>query len=276
MTSSQTQLDLAPDSTAMRTPQLLEALRGHYLKPGEPRQGAVFLTEVTAPNRVNRADAIHVGLWPSRGYTVDVHELKTSRADFRRELDSPAKADAWWAHSSTFWIVAPDVTIAPPELLPPGWGLMVPGRSRRFRVVVKAEHRDLKPTTALLAALLISMETDRESLLERQRRTLEDRHYQDMQVVRATAAQGTLPHSMRERLRHLDALEAAIGFKLSDYDFTSDEVSVKTLSAALRELVLEGKAARGVDQVLDRLAKEAEWLKKAVAQARKDLGGGAS
>lgn len=157
MTETQTQLDLtevAAADASMPTHVLLDALRDHYIMPGKYRPGAVFLTEVTAPDRVHRADAIHVGLWASRGYTVDVHELKTSRADFQRELDKPDKAEAWWENSNTFWIVAPNTRVAPPELLPPGWGLMTPGgRGRRFKVVVKAEYRDLRPTTALLAAL---------------------------------------------------------------------------------------------------------------------------
>jgi hypothetical protein len=144
----------------MNTTDLLNALRNHYIKPGDNRPGCVLLTEVTTPNRSNRADAIHVGVWASRGYTVDVHELKVSRADFQRELDKPAKAEAWWPHSNTFWIVAPDIGVAPPELLPNGWGLMVPGsRGRRFKTVVEPERRSLQPSTALLAALLVSMET---------------------------------------------------------------------------------------------------------------------
>lgn len=274
--ADQTQLDVTLAAPTMRTSQLLDALRDHFIKPHESRPGAVFLTEVTAPDRTHRADAVHVGLWASRGYTVDVCELKTSHADFKRELDDPAKAEAWWANSSTFWIVAPSTAVAPPEMLPKGWGLMVPGaRGRRFRIVVKAEERDLRPTTALLAALLVSMETDRNKELERQRQRLNDAHYQDMQAARQKAALAQLPHSVSERLKHLDALEQLIGFKLSGYDFDRDEASVKTMGAALREVIVEKKAAHGVKYVLDRLDAQANDLKKAVAAARRDLGGAA-
>lgn len=260
----------------LNTFQLLDALREHFIDPRQSLPGAVFLTEVTAPNRVNRADAVHVGLWASRGYTVDVCELKTSRADFQRELDKPAKAEAWWPHSNTFWIVAPNVSVAPPELLPPGWGLMVPGKARRFRQVVKAAYREFQPTTALLAALLTSTETDRVKAVERERTRLKDQHRRAEQEIRRVAAiEGASPE-IRDRLKHLEQLEELIGFKLSGYDYDADEVSVKTLAAALREAIVEKKAAGHLGYVLDALSREADQLKDAVARARKELAGGAA
>lgn len=257
---------------SMPTHVLLDALRDHYIKPGELRPGAVLLTEVTAPDRVHRADAIHVGLWASRGYTVDVHELKTSHADFKRELDKPAKAEAWWRHSSTFWIVAPSTAVAPPEMLPAGWGLMVPGgRGRRFRTVVKAEYRELRPSTALMAALLTSTETDRTNAVWRERERLNALHYKEMQdAVRKAAISGLSPND-RARLGLLDALEQMVGFELNEYDFGSENVSLKTMAAALREVLVEKKTTRGVEHVLDDLDAEAERLKQAVAKARKDF-----
>lgn len=281
---TQTQLDISAEpvtpsagtSVPLNAFQLLEALRDHYLMPGHSRPGAVFLTEVTAPDRTHRADAIHVGLWASRGYTVDVCELKTSRADFMRELDKPDKAEAWWAHSNTFWIVAPNTTVAPPELLPPGWGLMVPGKGRRFKVMVKAEYRDLRPTTALLAALLVSMETDRNNAVQRERNRLETEHYHKVQEIRRQAAMDGAPPALRDRLKQLDQLEESIGFKLTGYDYGDDEVSAKTLGAALRAVVVEKKAAGGLGYILESLSREADRLKDAVTQAQKDIAGGAA
>ncbi|GAA2695653.1 hypothetical protein GCM10010412_088680 [Nonomuraea recticatena] len=43
----------------------------------------------------------------SRGRTIDVHEIKVSRADWQRELAAPGKAEAWWLCSHRFYIVAP-------------------------------------------------------------------------------------------------------------------------------------------------------------------------
>jgi len=290
MTETQTQLDLpAPvgvsavteaesTPTPANTAQLLEALRDHYLMPGQSRPGAVFLTEVTAPDRIHRADAVHVGLWASRGYTVDVCELKTGRADFQRELDQPDKAEAWWAHSNTFWIVAPNTMVAPPQLLPPGWGLMVPGKARRFKVVTPAERRELRPTTALLAALLVSMETDRNKEVERQRNRLVNEHHKQMQALRR---QATAPGSAEthRRLKRLEELEKSCGFQLDSYDF-GEYVSPEVLGSALRELIAKGRAVKAAAEALERMEDTERLLRSAIADARKAIdaeqSGGAS
>lgn len=252
------------------TPQLREALRDHFLKPGELRPGAVFLTEVTAPDRIHRADAIHVGLWASRGYTVDVCELKTSLADFKRELDDPAKAEAWWAHSNTFWIVAPSTAVAPPEMLPKGWGLMVPGgRGRRFRIVVKAEERDLRPTTALLAALLVSMETDRNKEVERQRVRLVNEHHRQLQAARQQPARVDFPGAQR-RLRDLEALEKACGFRLDSFDW-GENASAEVMGAALRDLIVERRGQKQALEALKTMEVSATRLRQALTEARKAL-----
>lgn len=272
MTAAQTQLDVTPAAPTMRTAQLLDALRGHFIKPDELRPGAVFLTEVTAPDRTHRADAVHVGLWASRGYTVDVCELKTSHADFKRELDDPAKAEAWWKHSSTFWIVAPSTAVAPPEMLPKGWGLMVPAaRGRRFRIVAKAEERDLQPTTALLAALLVSMETDRNKEVQRVRERLTGEHYRQMQSVQRAATRVSDP-GVRSRLERLDALEKACGFRLESYDW-EDDASVEVMGAALRDFIVEKRARKQATEALERMESAAGHLRKALTDARKTIGG---
>lgn len=270
----QTQLEVAAPPAPMTTAQLLDALREHFIKPHESRPGAVFLTEVTAPDRTHRADAIHVGLWASRGYTVDVCELKASRADFQRELDKPSKAEAWWAHSNTFTIVAPDITMAPPELLPPGWGLMVPNpRSRRFKVVVKPGHRDLQPTTALLAALLVSMETDRENALERQRHRLSDQYYQQMQEARRLAQSERDP-GLDRRLAALAEFEKLVGFKLDGQHGYGDRLTPADMASVFREVVADRRAASGAERKLGVLESCAGQVLDAIALARKDLAAG--
>lgn len=251
----------------MHTADLLNALRDHYIKPGDTRPGCAFLTEVTAPNRSNRADAIHVGMWASRGYTVDVHELKVSLADFKRELDNLKKAEAWWPHSNTFWIVAPHEAIAPPKMLPNGWGLMVPGgRGRRFKTVVKAEHRDLQPTTALLAALLVSMETDRNNALEAQRHRLFDDHLREMQALKREAGLRRDPATV-QRLELMDQLEKLTGFRLTDWGYQTN-ATPETWAETIRNALIEVRAAEQIDEMLTGLDRQADRMKQAAAEIR--------
>lgn len=254
----------------MNTADLLNALRDHYIKPGDTRPGCAFLTEVTAPNRVNRADAIHVGMWASRGYTVDVHELKTSLADFKRELDQPAKAEAWWPHSNTFWIVAPHPAIAPPEMLPAGWGLMVPGgRGRRFKTIVEAESRPLQPTTELLARLLVSMETGHNNALDAQRRRLDEQRYTEVQAIKREVRYRRDP-ATQERLELMARLEELTGFRLADWDYGTT-ATPETWAEALRMALTEVRAAKQITDVLTDLDRQADRMKQAAAEIRAAL-----
>lgn len=254
----------------MNTTDLLNALRDHYIKPGDTRPGCAFLTEVTALNRSNRADAIHVGMWASRGYTVDVHELKISRADFQRELDKPSKAEAWWPHSNTFWIVAPHEAIAPPELLPAGWGLMVPGgRGRRFKKVVEAEFRQLQPSTALLAALLVSMETDRNNALESQSRRLHEQRRMEISKIEREAGIRNDPQT-RKRLELMDQLEKLTGFRLTDWDYGTNGTP-ETWADAIRNALTEVRAAQKITAALTDLDRQAEQMKQAAVEIRAAL-----
>jgi hypothetical protein len=131
------------------------------------------------------ADAIVMGLWPSRGLTLMGFEIKAGRGDWLRELRDPRKAEEIAAFCDEWWIVAPQDAIVPrtrrvrarqapldlaverveePELclehlnasvFPAGWGLMVPQGQDGLRVVKQAERLDAKPPDrAFLAAIL--------------------------------------------------------------------------------------------------------------------------
>lgn len=253
-------------SAPMSTPQLQELLHAHFIKPEDrlasAGAGAVYLTEVTAPgNSGRRADAVHIGLWQSRGAgRIDVCELKTSRADFRRELDKPAKAEAWWPYSTTFSIVSPSVDITPPEELPPGWGLMVPkANSRRFRVVVKPAEREPVLTIGLLLTLLKNTETTRTNALEYQRRRLDQQHSDTVRKLRRELA-GSADPDTKSRLDLLEALEAAMGMPLSKYEWdggitpSAAAVGLKEFMAGPAAIAEARESLRYRAQELDRIA----------------------
>lgn len=72
------------------------------------------------------ADAIGVGLWPSRGCRVHGFEIKASRADWLKELKKPAKAEAFVPYCDYWLIVAGSRDMVKLDELPAGWGLLVP------------------------------------------------------------------------------------------------------------------------------------------------------
>lgn len=248
------------------TKLLMGALINHYRKPGTAQDGEVLLPEVAAPGSNRRCDLLRIGVWPSRGMGIDVHELKTSRSDWLRELDDPGKADAWWPYSSRFWVVAPPKMIRPEEM-PPGWGLMEPpaaANRRRFKVVVKPEDREPKLTVALLADLVRRADNVRTSEIWQ----IKQEHRNDLSAqerkIRTEVGPTTLDYETQERLELLAKLEAAMGLSLNDWVSRVDErrVSVDMFAAALgeycREHVALQRRARDLDDMEARIRRAAE------------------
>jgi hypothetical protein len=276
--SEQTTLDVQPAKPSragnavspMTTRQLNELLHAHFIKPADRTDpagaGAVYLTEVTDPGgRGRRADAVHIGLWHSRGAgRIDVLELKTSRSDFRRELDQPAKAEAWWPYSTTFSIVAPSEDIAPPEELPPGWGLMVPNPRaglRRFKTVVKPAEREPELTIGLLITLLKNTETTRVNAMRAVSDKVAAEHRAEIERLRREKS--TADPESRSRLKLLDRLEAAMRLRLHDStspwsDWLSPEDAAEGLAefmAGHQARIVAGHRAAQQAQHLDRVAR---------------------
>jgi hypothetical protein len=252
----------------MTTPELNEALHAHFIRPedriDEAGAGAVYLTEVTAPNSNRRADAVHIGLWSSRGAgRIDVCELKISRDDFRRELDKPEKAEAWWPYCDAFWIVAPSVEVAPPEELPKGWGLMVPGtRGRRFKKIVEPKKDEpAKITRPLLLTLLKNTETTRTNALHQQGKKLRQEAYEREQKARTQRVAHT---STGRRLEALDRLEEVLGLKLDDYPWDG-RITPETAAEGLKTF-MQGQAA------VDNAKKDAEHMVRELDRVAKQAG----
>lgn len=138
---------------------LVRALNRHYIKPSDEMPGGVFLTEVALGNR--RIDALYVGFWRSRGQHMIGHEIKVSRSDWLKELDTPAKAEVWEQNCHSWYVVAPSTDIVKPEELPHGWGLLVPGKSKtRMTTVVRAQlHPERVPSWPSMNAVIQKSDT---------------------------------------------------------------------------------------------------------------------
>lgn len=106
---------------------LFEMLRAKLAKPGNGGAGEfALLAQVRDDAGFNARrtfDAMSVSLWPSRGHTIHVYEMKISRSDWQRELAKPEKADDACRIADQFSIVAPAGIVRDGEL-PPTWGLI--------------------------------------------------------------------------------------------------------------------------------------------------------
>ncbi|WP_282798073.1 hypothetical protein [Streptomyces sp. CC224B] len=260
------------------TDRLRHMLRDHFIKPGEEWPGAVFLTEVTAPGgSTRRADAVHIGTWASRGSgEIDVCEIKTQRSDWLREKRDPGKAEAWWLHCTRFWLVVPNTSVARPEELPRGWGMLVPKRrGRRFHTVVEPAVRTPQITPELLVTLLTRTETVRVTALRRQREELGDQYQKQLHKLRQEVG-AALDPGVQERLRLLAALEEALGGRLVPGTSWADAVSTKEAAAALaafaRPHLQQERARRRAACLIEEMATHEARLAEALKMLREGLG----
>jgi hypothetical protein len=267
----------------MTAKELDEKLRQHFISDKDQLDlagaGAVYLTEVTAPgNSGRRADAVHIGLWSSRGAgTIEVCELKVSRADWLVELKKPQKAEAWWPYCHHFWLVVPHEGIVKDGELPKGWGLMMPSpRGRRFKVLVKPEERseeDFHLTIPLLITLLKNTETTRTNALRRQSDELRRQFYDREREIQRQ--RGVFGEKDRRRLELLERLEKALGVELAEYGWErklEPEGAARALQALARgEAAMDAAKDRAESAVreLDRAARAAQ---ETANRLRKEMG----
>lgn len=104
-------------------------------------------------SRSRSADAIAMGLWPSRGLNLTGIEIKTARSDWLRELKNPAKAEAFVKYCDRWMIATVPGVVASGEL-PPTWGLMVLEKGKWNRVVEAPKLEPIPITRSFLAAIL--------------------------------------------------------------------------------------------------------------------------
>lgn len=89
----------------MNVPEIHTALRARFALPEyalmfEVRSGTGHSSQV------RYADAMALGLWPSRGLELTGFEIKVSRSDWLRELKEPQKADRIGRFCDRWYVVA--------------------------------------------------------------------------------------------------------------------------------------------------------------------------
>lgn len=243
---------------------LLARLHRHYTPPG-PLPGGLFAAEVAVNGGrvLSRCDAVYVGFTSASGRRMIGHEIKVTRADWRRELDQAGKADYWHDACQEWWVVAPSTEVVPPEELPAGWGLMVvnPRTATRLDKVRRAEVRPHDPPWEAVRSFMARVDTIRaqaesahrnqvENTIRAQLTATQDRH-------QAAAAELRLTPEVRTATKVVALIQAArnttqtwmqvppetIAAAALDHAALTDRAQVMRAQLARLETILAGSAA---------------------------------
>lgn len=161
-----------------------------------------------------------MGLWPSKGLHLHGHEIKVSRADWRKEVDDPSKAQAFirWCHF--WWIVAPKNMIALEEL-PANWGLMEATESS-LRIKRGAAPNTPEPITYAFLASLLRRQEDAEGLTKKLKAS-RDQGFRDGYEQGEKSSSGhyalvRAQNDLRRLKERVDQFERASGIKIGPWD----------------------------------------------------------
>lgn len=237
-------------------------LRLRYTAPewafmAQVRNGTGFSRKVT-----RTADALAMSLYPSRGLHLHGFEVKVSRSDFTKELKTPEKAEDIARFCSFWWIVAPDTNVAPVELVPANWGLLVI-KGDGLTVAKQATIKEAAPIDVpMLASIFRNIS---ESMLPRD--SLTDWKRDVEATARVNAEQtwktqiGVLEGRMKRDAELMRTVEKALGCRLSEWTMESE------LKAIQLARTLSGRGKNVVDSLV-RLIAEMDAIKPAMEAAK--------
>lgn len=222
----------------MNAEQLYKAIERKHPEPAwacfaEVNQG-------TGSNAGRRADALAMSLWPSRGLIIRGFEIKVSKSDLRKEIKTPAKADAIASYCHEWWLVVPKGLIDDMSDIPDSWGVMELGKT--LRSVKRA--KSLKPKAVsyvFLASVLRASYTQRVNILSKyiDPNTISDKLNRSYErgkadgVVRCKHVNNTYESLVRKMTDLTDVL----GVSLGDYGRDSIDQAVEDMKV--------GRAFRG-------------------------------
>lgn len=211
----------------MRAADVRTALARKFCAP----EYALFyeVANATGSAATRSADAIAMGLWPSRGLYLQGFEIKVSRSDWLSELKNPAKAEEIAQFCHHWWIVTPPGIVKPGEL-PEGWGLYeVHGNGLRVSTPAPVNPGEVAISKRFLAALLrrANEHADRELANKVADAMRDERAAIDKRVEELVARELERSRYAREKAeKALAAMHAAAGVAQDDpapYRWFDDE-----------------------------------------------------
>ena len=172
----------------MNASHIKAALRLKYAAPQyatlEEVRNATGRTKRRQSGGPRYADMIAMALWPSLGLEIIGFEVKTTRADWLKEISDEKKAVAVQQYCDRWYLVVPHKnyektvrSLAGGEReLPATWGMLTVDDDGKVREIVAAPKLDAQPITrAFLASLMRNACASNPDYLEVQSRIIEAR-----------------------------------------------------------------------------------------------------
>ena len=177
------------------------------------------------------ADALALGLWPSRGIDLHGFEIKVYRNDWLRELERPDKADEIADVCDYWWIAtAPGVIELQRDPVPDSWGVMVlEGRSLAVHKPAERRAERVEIDRYMLAAIL-RRATERMIPLQSIESRLEEARQEGREVGERTAQRCNHDSELRE----LGELKASVGAFKSVSGIDIDRYSGRRLGELMK------------------------------------------
>ncbi|OCC05162.1 hypothetical protein BA190_09615 [Labrys sp. WJW] len=253
----------------IRTADVRAALRRRY---PAPEYATLFeVGDATGARHTRFADAMVMGLWPSRGLELWGMEIKISRKDWAKERAQPQKAETIAAYCDRWWLVTAPNVVRDEAEIPLAWGwLEFNGRAfvrRRDAQKTETAPIDRKFLAALLrrsdeatAAMVEARVAERtKDVQERAAKQLED----NAAVIETEVQNRT--RAYQKLKEEVDAFEKAAGFRISQgYGWGGSGDEMGRLVGAIRTLGIDN-AYGGLATTAKRLADFAHGINKQLA-----------
>lgn len=220
--------------------------------------------------RTRTADALSMGLWPSRGLHLHGFEIKVSRSDWAHELKQPGKAEEIARYCHFWWLAVPDAAIVKDGELPMPWGLLE-CKSGTPRVVKQAPftEKPQPPTMEFFASLMRSVSEDDtaladvQKLMQKELWAAEERGRKLAEASAKREAEAILAHS-GDLMKRVADFEEASGIRIDRYsNYFSGQIG-----AAVNLIRSERGIANLVDDAAERLKRAGDELREVAAGLR--------
>lgn len=208
------------------------------------------------------ADAVVMGLWPSRGLEVEGVEIKVSRQDWLNELKQPEKAEAVAQYCDRWWIAAPAGMVKPDEL-PASWGLLELPEGKALRIKVQAPKLTPKDLDRSFVAAMLrrASEADAGMVDRLVAKKLEGLRARDAEELERKI--GIRTQKAEEGMKKIAEIEKELGFSLSGWTTSAD------IAAAIKFAMKSGLV--GKYGTLESFANSADAMAKEIRKFTSEL-----